>query len=299
MRLVALEIPDDSAELPGWLEGQLLGLDLAALIAELEAVQGGRSAESVPLDRLLGTDRGAVLERGLSALSPERLRAFLRHPRQLLDLQELLLVEGEAYWQRLAAVGSESAALGTLGWRRLDAFLRTGDAAAPSDVAPRVAARRSVSRWVVILATAASLLVGVALYQRESEPTSAVPPAGNWGWLRPGALTSELPRSEYLNRLAVEAGEWFARRPDQPAALARRIAELRQGCSAVILAAHRPLSPQDRQWLVRTCREWATKLDQHLADLESGTDLRELRVQVDETVRRIVQSLRNRAATPT
>src|SRR5271155_4211310 len=137
MRLVALEIPDDSAELPGWLEGQLLGFDLAALVAELEAIHGELGAKAIPLDRLLGTNRGAVLERGLSALPIETLHEFLRRPRQLLDLQELVLVEGGAYWQGLATETADSARLGAEGWRRLDAFLTTGDAAAPAVPTPR------------------------------------------------------------------------------------------------------------------------------------------------------------------
>ena len=50
--LVALEIPDDPALLPGWLEGHLVNTDLAALVAELEAVHGeqpdNRSLTDVP-----------------------------------------------------------------------------------------------------------------------------------------------------------------------------------------------------------------------------------------------------------
>jgi hypothetical protein len=99
-----------------------------------------------------------------------------------------------------------------------------------------------------------------------------------------------------LNLLANEADEWFTKRPEQPAPLARRISELRQGCSALILAEHRPLSSEDRQWLVKICLEWATELDRRLGEIERGADPLQVRARTDETVREISQKLRTRAA---
>ena len=40
MKLVALEIPDDPALMPGWLESHLVNTDFAALVADLKAVHG-------------------------------------------------------------------------------------------------------------------------------------------------------------------------------------------------------------------------------------------------------------------
>ena len=40
MKLIALEIPENPAELAGWLDRQIVGDDLAALVAELEAIHG-------------------------------------------------------------------------------------------------------------------------------------------------------------------------------------------------------------------------------------------------------------------
>jgi hypothetical protein len=295
MRLVALEIPENLAELPGWLEGQLLGFDLAALVAELEAIHGDLGHDAISLDRLLGTDRVVLLERGLSALPIERLREFLRHPRLLLDLQELVLVEGGSYWQRLTTKTPESARLDAEGWRRLDDFLTTGDDAAPTLRAPRTSARRNSWRWVAILATAASLLVAVLFYERPREPATSIA-AGRWGWLRPGAFPEEISPVDYLTQLAREAEEWFNKRPDEPKALAVRISEFRQGCTALILAEHRPLSLQDRQWLVRTCRQWASDLDKDLAEVENGVNPLSVRARVDGTAQQIAKQLRDRAA---
>jgi hypothetical protein len=105
MKLIALEIPDDAADLAGWLDGHLVGLDLSALVAELETI--GRLGERpatppLSLETILGKEREVVLARGLASLSQDRLRQLLRHPRLLLDLQELIRSSGRPYWHRRA-----------------------------------------------------------------------------------------------------------------------------------------------------------------------------------------------------
>src|SRR5262245_45608561 len=106
MMLIALEIPDDSAALPGWLEQHLVGMDLGALVAELEAVHGPVT-KALKLDHVLGRHRENVLERGLAALPPHRLRRLLVQPRLLLDLQERLLTSGGSYWLQRAGSAAE------------------------------------------------------------------------------------------------------------------------------------------------------------------------------------------------
>ena len=111
----------------------------------------------------------------------------------------------------------------------------------------------------------------------------------------PGALADDLPPGVYLDRLADAAGEWFKKRPDDPIALARRIGEFRQGCSVLILSPHKPLSAQDRAWLVEKCRAWAAKLDAHLAALEGGASAAKVRDDADATINKLIEALRDRA----
>jgi hypothetical protein len=97
MKLISLEIPDEAAKLAGWLESQLVGLNLTALVAELEAVHGfgqGLAEPPLSLETILGNQRDAVVAQGLGSLSQERLGQLLRHPRLLLDLQELIVSSG-------------------------------------------------------------------------------------------------------------------------------------------------------------------------------------------------------------
>ena len=164
MNLIALEIPDDPALVPGWLEEHLASTDLAALVAELEAVHGEhRGATGLSLDQVLDGHRDDVLARGLKKLPADRLRALRCRPRLLLDLQELVLASGRPHWLDRAAQAVEHAQAVERGWGRLKASLRDQPVVAgvlplsrPTTETPR-APRRSFLRWTTTLATAIDL----------------------------------------------------------------------------------------------------------------------------------------------
>jgi len=284
MILHSLTIPDDPATWPAWLEGQLVSLDLGALIAELEAVHGPPAEGDPTLEGVIGGHRDAVLAEGLAALPSGALGTLLRHPRLLLELQGLVLASGGERWTRAVA---PDARVGR-GRVRLDAWMG-------GEVVPARPIGRGRRPWFVGLAMAASVLAAFVGFEVGRERTAG-PVA--WGWDRPGALPQDVPRDAYLARLADEAGEWFAKRPDDPSGLARRIVEFRRGCSTLILADHRPLSAEDRAWLVAKCRAWASRLDAHLAAVEAGKAPLAVRAEADETVRKLIAALRGRTSRP-
>ncbi len=286
MRLIALEIPDEPAELAPWLERSLVGPDLASLVAELEAVHGEPVGAQPSVKGLIGRDLDAVLSDGLSSLPRSTLKQLLRNPRLLLELQELALISGSRYWDALVRQEAVEPDRQLVRGRK---NLRKRIAAVARPIPKRTQWTRQP--WFVSLATAATILLAVFAYQSTRPPLA-------WGWSKPGALPENLASGPYLARLAEEAGEWFNRRPDDRPALARRINEFRQGCSTLILADHKPLSPEDRQWLVGKCKEWAAKLDAHLNHLEAPGDPVQVRNEVDETVRRLIQALKDRAVRP-
>ena len=317
MKLMALEIPDDAGALAGWLEGHLVGLDLAALVAELEAVHAHDQKQPAPsLDEVLGKARVAVQSRGLESLPPEHLRILLKHPRLLLDLQEWLLVEGGPYWRRMAPrnAGREQRVALERGWERLAASLTEDRVPATVIALPRDAGVRSAAQpapgarpWrrllggLATMAASAVMLVAavvIAMHVSAANDQNAAGSSSAWGWNKRGGLHYELSRDAYLNSLADSAHEWFNQRPERPQALARRIAEFRQGCSVLILSIHKPLPEEDRIWLVGKCRSWATKLDAHLAAVEAGQDVLEVRAEADATIDRLATALRERAAKP-
>ena len=317
MKLMALEIPDDAAALAGWLEGHLVGLELAALVAELEAVHAHDQKQPEPsLDQVLGNSRAAVQSRGLEALPLDQVKVLLQHPRLLLELQERLLVEGGPYWRRMAPrnAGREHRVAVERGWERLAATLSEDRVPATAIPFPRDAAagsraqfapgprplRRLLGGLAIMAASAAVLVAAVVIAMPGLGPggENDADARAAWGWNKRGALRYELSRDAYLNSLADSAHEWFNQRPDRPQALARRIAEFRQGCSVLIFSVHKPLPEEDRIWLVEKCRTWAMKLDAHLAAVEAGRDVLKVRAETDATIDRLEMALRERAGKP-
>jgi hypothetical protein len=295
MSLVVMTLPDEPAELPAWLERQLTGLDLARLIAELTAVHGPGAAGPA-LEEVLGPHLPAVMSRGLSALPQPLLRTLLTRPALLYPLQELVLAEGGPYWDALLQDNDQLGEMAERGRRSLMAMPPAGaGAVVPStDKPPRARPTWYARPWVVSLATAALVLLAVGAWRWWQGPQQPAVAQG-WGWDRPGALPQDVTAEAYLNALARSAEEWFNKRPETAPELARRILELRQGCSNLLLAEHSPLKEADRRWLRERCRKWAAKFDAALVRLEEGKDVLAVRQEVDETVERLARALREHA----
>lgn len=294
MNLVAMTIPDNPADLPGWLERHLTGLELSALVAELSAVHGANATQHPPLRDVLGNQARNVAQRGLAVLPTGTIRQLLRHPMLLLDLQAYVLEHGGAYWDRLLDADTS-----------LDASVRGGDTRLADYIAETIppAAIPLRTPWyrkpaLVMVLTMAATIAAVVLIPWQSlwtPPGTQEVVQSGWGWSKPGAIPEDVDAREYLNRLADGAHEWFNKTPDNAVALAERISEFRQGCSKLILAPHEPLSEDDREWLVEKCQAWAKNIDAHLTELESTGDVAVVRVKMDETVNQLINALRNQA----
>jgi hypothetical protein len=139
----------------------------------------------------------------------------------------------------------------------------------------------------------------VFVYQHYVPPPTPTHPETTtaWGWNQPGALPQDGPADEYLETLATLAKEWFARRPEgnDRLALARLLAELREGCSVLILSPHKPLDAKTRAELVRRCHKWANQFADQLAELEAGDDVAAVREKTDKTVQTLIGWLREEA----
>jgi hypothetical protein len=289
MTLALATIPDDPDALIRWLEGHLVGAGLRALAAELAAVHSAvPSTDSIRAR--LGPHLSAVLERGLSALPPTEIRHLLHQPYHLLELQQIVLLEGGPYWDTVPRSG-EFLDRGNTGRARLGAEL-FGPPAEPLAEPP---ARRRSWRMVWVVAATAGLVFIVTFAGTRWLVPRGPAAEPSWGWARAGAFAKDLDRAVYLNRLADEADEWFAQRPADAPAAARRIAEFRAGCTALLMADHAPLPPADREWLKERCRLWRKALDEHLARLEDTGDAAAALAATDATVHQLGRALRTRA----
>lgn len=265
-----LELPEDPDARVEALEGHLLEDDFPQAVGTLLAVHELAPEDAVLPPPLSEGERERILRAGLSTLTPERLDELLRRPLEWLHLREHILVSDAPYWcARLAAPASVSSH-------------------SPRTREPKRAAAPFVSSIVLL---AAGVLIGVALtwfLQREERA---------WGWLAQDALEETATAREYLERLAAQGEQWFAVRPTNATALARRANELRMGCSRLIFARHESLALADREWLVTKCRAWAVALDEQLALLEAGSPVEERLEAFDEIVTQLAHALRTRAST--
>jgi hypothetical protein len=315
MKLHVLEIPDQPKERALWLEEQIVGLDLAAVVTELYTLGEGEPLPEKTLEQVLGSALPAALEQGLTVLTPAQLRELIRCPALLLQLQVQVFVEGGAYWhQRSRAASEAQGASGEMtkhvetGRAKMRLFLQSqrpallrpeqgkgggGNDAGHGNGIVKMSWYRSP--LLASLATAAVLAVGVFAVKPFSAGGPPVTQQG-WGWSRPGAIDESLTPQQYLTKLSEAANDWHKKTPATPAELAKRIGEFRQGCSSLILSEHKPLKAEDKAWLIERCQAWAKKLDQHLADIESGKDVLEVRAQADETVNKLIKALADRAA---
>jgi hypothetical protein len=302
MNLLSLDIPEDPKDLAPWLEQRLLDPNLARLVTELSALQPAerqrRDIESADnVEELLSPWLPQVLQDGLGILPHATLRDLFQHPHLFAPLQEFILCQGGPYWDRVPCQALDS--LIARGRQQLARHLQAtaGQPSGKTLTEPKTEFFKPRSKWyerlwLVSLATAASVLVAVLLFQALRP---APGPAPLWGWSKPGALPPGASASEYLNALADAGGDWFNKRPEDGPGLARRIGDFRQGCSDLLFAEHRPLSAADRTWLVERCRAWAARLDQFRAALEDGADAAEIRQQADRLITDLTAALRARA----
>lgn len=94
--------------------------------------------------------------------------------------------------------------------------------------------------------------------------------------------------------MAAGSEQWFAKRPEDRAGLAKRINELRQGCSVLLVSEHPALSVEQNEELKDRCRKWAGQFDAALARLENGDDPATVRSDVDSVVNKLVTYLKSK-----
>ncbi|MFL5327417.1 MAG: hypothetical protein ACJ8C4_00755 [Gemmataceae bacterium] len=284
MMLAALDRPDDPKALAGWLESQLAGTGLRDLAAELAAIHGAAASERTTAAQWLGPARDEVLQRGLGSLPAGTLGELMKRPALLLKLQEEILVHGGPYWQQLLDRRGEYNRAEERGREQLR------EMSAPATIAPRRTSHRR--EWMVAFATAAAVLLAVWGINKVTAPSD-----DNWGWTRADAFAQADTAKGYLNRLADEADEWFKKSPTDAKGLAKRLGQMREGCSALLLSDHTVLAAADRDWLRERCRAWSARFDGQIAALERGDDPKKVKDEADETIRKLDKALRERAAT--
>jgi hypothetical protein len=311
MAVLALDMPEDEAQLAEWLERQLCSLDLAQLTAELAVLQPPAARPAGSLAELLGEWLEPVLAGGLRLMPPDVLRRLLNHPGLLLDLQEEICQRGGRFWDRPGHLPRGLEYMVERSRRELTTLLagaEMGDPG-PADYQPATAAprkptqrvkRRGRRMGVLLLAGVllAGLLVGVGLLAQGLRSLLPAPEPPPWGWNRPGALATAASAELYFGQLADSLSEWFDKRPDDSDQLETRLQELRQGFLAITVIEPGTLRPEDARWLRHNGRAWNEQVEPAWKALKRGEPPVKVRDDIDLTVGRIVRSLRERGQAP-
>ncbi len=296
MTLLTLTIPDDPAELTGWLERRLVSPDFGQFVAELAA--HFPDVRGTP-DFKKAFDKWApvAVERGLSAVPADVLGQFLRHPAVLVSLQELVLTDGGAHWDEVADSSEDLTASFSQGKSALDSLIEAEAVTVPSEVAKR-STGRVYKIWATVSTAVAVCLAAVVGYQAmQNPPESPVPKAQvAWGWGKPSGLAADQTTPKgYLNKLADNVEEWSLHQPVDATGVSVRLAEFRTGCSRLMHSPYGPLAEADKAWLLDNCRKWAKQLDSHQQALDGGANPAAVRADVDELVKSISSTLRIRS----
>ena len=234
------------------------------------------------------------------------LSQLLQHPAALADFQERVVTDGGAYWDDVTDRSDDLTASFERGKKSLARVFEIG-ATAPNDGVVTKAVPSELAKWprgtgyrIWALAStgiAACLAVAVGWLAAREPAGPPVPKAQvAWGWGKPGGLAADQSNpKDYLRGLAASAEEWSQYQPTDPVGVGTRIAELRVGCTRLMHSAYGPLAPADKAWLLDHCRAWAKVLDGHQQALDAGTDPLTVRAGMDESVRAIAATLREKA----
>jgi hypothetical protein len=293
MKLVLLDMPENPEALAAWLERQLVGRDLRALVSELAAVHGGPT-DADSLEQALAGKLEAVLERGLAELPSETLRRLLTRPLWLFDLQQRIFMAESAHWIALTDSGELEAAAAR-GRTRLQAALKSNVQVAPAPgQVERHEPRSSAGLWLSFAALAAC--IALAVFQPWHWINRSADENPKIGWGRTDALADAADGKTYLNQLAKTAVEFLpANGKESAAELARRLAGIRAGCAKIQVAEHKPLTKPDRDWLIDHCRIWDGKFAALQFKLKDGGSVAEIGGETDAIVRQLIKALEERA----
>ena len=303
-----LDMPESSADLGEWLDRALMSEGLARLVDEL-AVVHHTADEAISVEQArdwLGDSFSVVMERGLGELGHARLKELLERPYLLPAIQELALVSGGQYWNRL---------------------MRDVPVAAGAPVrSPAPTRNGSHKRWLFALAplaVAASVAAFVALdagrdkggikplphsdltITRGTNGENVGQSGGDdkpWGWNRTDLLDGVNSPDEIPARLADGLNEWFSLKKGansdlQPFSL--HVNELWAGCEqfSTQTFSGMPADLQNRlhdrvATFQRGLEAVLAKLDGPIPEGEKASALAAARKSVDSSVSEAVKALR-------
>lgn len=327
MKLVILETPDDPSLIPAWLDRLLVGLELAELVSQLEAIHG-EPVDNPSLDAVLGERKNDVLNSGLGVLNADQISSLLTHPQLLLDLQEAVLIDGSGFWTSLQSEDDELTTAVDRSWQRLQATFEQPEAEAESEFEPKSfdgaddlttkteddqarldpwgkPIRRDARSTLRILTAACAmvLVAGAGLYYLQPSPST--------GWNSPEALVHRENPAATFEALAAASTDYLEASRSTPAELEREITRFIGDCEKVQLLKLPELADIDHpdrelpgskigtydDWLKVKCASWAGQARATLTAMRDGnSDFESASSAYTEILTKLKSALEKQAA---
>jgi len=319
LNLPALLLPDERKDWAAWIEKQLVGAELVKVVEQL-IVLGGTHPPSMSLQTWLGKDRENLLKRGLKEdIGQSRIEDLVRNPALLLELQELVLLEGEDYWLHLPKSSAQqeleyaimqkvmtqlesprdsSTSLESLA-KRVDQALDPVNRESPQVVRqsePASGTRRNRSNglaWMAMAAVAAAvmwIIVNPFLQPPSGEFFAALE-------LQSPIATPQLA----LKRMAQRVNQDWKRGLNDPKALKQQLESFRDSCDFLIdgplvkTLDGLPVATQDD--IRQRCRKWQERASELILALDSGNPAKDIQSGADEMIGKLINKLNEIAQT--
>jgi hypothetical protein len=297
----ALDLPDDRSQWPGWLEKHLVGLNLGKLARQLVTLGANRKPE-ISLSEWLGNSKQDILTKGLAPISEDRLQLLIRNPALLLQLQELVLLEGEDFWQKVPrteehlklAEETSRKVLATIQAKTEDPAMHSNYKQLPPSVSvqPRSIAKETKSNfgwWATLVAVAAGLAILVF------NPLTTKP--SNKFFANNQLKKTGIDSRQTLRQMAAQIrGDWQSNSTDK-ATLQQQLIAFRDSCDELIdgqLAGTlrtNGINPEQLADLQKRCRDWKTKSTELIESLVKGDPLPPISKAADEMIGKLIGRL--------
>ena len=311
--IMILDMPEKVDDIGKWLDHHVASDHLMMVVDELSAVHGA-TTDSFSLDAgrsWLGASAAEVFQHGLGSLPHERVRELLRRPALLPAIQQLVMLEGGEYWDRLVREAQSLPSFETVACKATSQGLRPP---------PRRAARSRFWLATLPLAVAAGIGLfvlrerladsvrprdnGLTLTRGDGEVedvSKATEPRAKWGWCRANLVADGTPPTAVPRILADSLGEWFVVSPAigaDPRVVQLQVSEMWDGCDRISSSSFKGMTPEAEQKVWRVAADLKDGLQlvlKGLREADSGTGgssvIERAKKSVDDLVRTAIASL--------
>jgi hypothetical protein len=298
----ALDLPDDRSQWAGWLELQLVGLALGKIVRQLVLLGANRKPE-ISLREWLGESKRTILTQGLSSISEQQLQVLIRNPSLLIQLQEMVLLEGGEFWEKIPrteehlelAKESESKFLASLQVGTPDDLREnpTGQTENTNELNKVRTSTKQSKNNIALWATLAAVAAGLAIVF--FNPMPARQPKAFFAAAQLQKVGVEA--NQTLQQMALQIRNDWQKNSTDRGDLQEQLLAFRDSCEQLIdgpLATTlrtNGLHPDQLADVQKRCKDWKAKSTALIESLAAGDPLSPIVQAADEMIGKLIGRL--------